>query len=247
MYKKGTIALLAGLLALSGCTSAGSSSDQTLTVFAASSLTEVFTTLEQRFEKEHPDVDVRVNFAGSSTLAQQIIEGAPADVFASADATVMRDVVAEGLLAGQPKPFATNTLTIAVEKGNPLGIGGLADLAREDVTAVACQPQVPCGNAARELAARHDVQPRHDSEESDVKDVLAKVRAGEADAGLVYVTDVRAESDAVDGVKIAGAEDAVNTYPIATLADAHPLAAEFQRFVLSEGGGVLREAGFGAP
>ncbi|GAA5111762.1 molybdate ABC transporter substrate-binding protein [Haloechinothrix salitolerans] len=232
---------LAALLAMAGCTA---SEERTLTVFAAASLTDVFTTLEQRFEDEHPDVDVRVHFAGSSRLAQQLAEGASADVFASADEDVMRDVAGEGLLTGEPTPFATNTLTIAVEPGNPLGIRGLADLAREDVTAVVCQPQVPCGSAARELAAAHDVEPRFASEEPDVTAVLGKVRAGEADAGLVYVTDVRDE--AVDEVAIDGAEDAVNTYPIATLTEA-PLAAEFQRFVLGAGSGVLRDAGFGAP
>lgn len=241
---KAMATVLAGLLALSGCTA---SAERTLTVFAAASLTEVFTTLEQRFEADHPDVDVRVHFAGSSRLAQQLAEGASADVFASADAEVMRDVAGAGLLAGEPEPFATNTLTIVVEPGNPLGIGGLADLAREDVTAVVCQPQVPCGSAARELVAGHDVEPRFASEEPDVKAVLAKVRAGEADAGLVYVTDVLAEPGTVDAVEIDGAEDVVNTYPIATLADAPALAAEFQRFVLGAGSGVLRGAGFGAP
>lgn len=241
MYKV-TAALLAGVLALSGCTT---SSGPTLTVFAAASLTGVFTTLEQRFEASHPDVDVRMHFAGSSRLAQQLAEGASADVFASADEQVMREVADAGLLGAEPEPFATNTLTVAVAPGNPLGIAGLGDLARDDVTAVVCQPQVPCGSAARELLAGQDVEAHFASEEPDVKAVLAKVRAGEADAGLVYVTDAR--GDAVDAVEIEGADEVVNTYPIATLADAPAVAGEFRRFVLGEGSGVLRAAGFGAP
>lgn len=243
MYK---VTLLVVLLALSGCTSA--SSDRTLTVFAAASLTDVFGTLEKRFENQHPDVDVRMHFAGSSTLAQQITEGASADVFASANEDVMRDVAEAGLLSGAPKPFATNTLTIAVEPGNPLGITGLDDLARDDVTSVVCQPEVPCGDAARTLIDKRGLDVRFASEERDVKAVLAKVTLGEADAGLVYVTDTQAAGK-VDAVEIAGAEDVVNTYPIATLTDAPEpeLAAEFERYVRGDGGSVLRDAGFGTP
>ncbi len=243
MYK---VTLLVVLLALSGCTSA--SADRTLTVFAAASLTDVFGTLEKRFENQLPDVDVRMHFAGSSTLAQQLIEGASADVFASANEDVMRDVAEADLLSGAPKPFATNTLTIAVEPGNPLGITGLDDLARDDVTSVVCQPEVPCGDAARTLISERGLDVGFASEERDVKAVLAKVSLGEADAGLVYVTDTRA-ADKVDAVEIAGAEDVVNTYPIATLADAPEpeLAAEFERYVRGDGGAVLRDAGFGTP
>lgn len=247
MYRKVTAVALATLFALSGCTSA--SAARTVTVFAAASLTEVFGTLEKRFEEQHPGVDVRTHFAGSSTLAQQLIEGASADVFASANQDVMAGVAKADLLTGAPKPFATNTLTIAVEPGNPLGIAGLDDLAREDVVSVACQPEVPCGDAARMLIDRRGLDVGFASEERDVKAVLAKVRIGEADAGLVYVTDTRAADGTVDAVEIAGAEDAVNTYPIATLADAPEpeLAAEFERYVRGDGGAVLRDAGFGTP
>lgn len=253
MYKKVTavaLTALAALYALSGCTSASvSSSDRTVTVFAAASLTEVFGTLERRFEELHPGVDVRTHFAGSSTLAQQLIEGASADVFASANEDVMADVAAADLLTGAPKPFATNTLTIAVEPGNPLGITGLDDLARDDVTSVACAPEVPCGAAARTLIDTRGLDVGFASEERDVKAVLAKVSIGEADAGLVYVTDTRAADAKVDAVEIANAEDAVNTYPIATLADAPEpeLAAEFERYVRGDGSAVLRDAGFGTP
>ncbi|MPY96508.1 MAG: molybdate ABC transporter substrate-binding protein [Actinophytocola sp.] len=244
------VTALSALFALSGCASASvPSSDRTVTVFAAASLTETFGTLERRFEQSHPDVDVRLHFAGSATLAQQLTEGASADVFASANEDVMADVANADLLNGAPKPFATNTLTIAVEPGNPLGITDLDDLARKDVVSVACEPEVPCGDAARALIDRRGLDVGFASEERDVKAVLAKVSIGEADAGLVYVTDTRAAADKVDAVEIANAEDAVSTYPIATLADAPEpeLAAEFERYVRGDGGAVLRGAGFGTP
>jgi molybdate transport system substrate-binding protein len=221
-----------------------------LTVFAAASLTEPFTVLEQRFEAGHPDVDVRVNMAGSAQLATQIVEGAPADVFASADEANMAKVVGEGRIDGQPKVFATNVLTIAVPPGNPAGITGLADLTRDGLVVVVCAPEVPCGAATERVEQRAGVTLRPESEEQDVKSVLNKVRTGVADAGLVYVTDVASAGEAVDGVGFPEADEAVNRYPIAVVTGSQhsALARDFADFV-SGGPGrqELGKVGFGTP
>ncbi|GAA1199204.1 molybdate ABC transporter substrate-binding protein [Prauserella alba] len=221
---------------------------RTLNVFAAASLTEPFGELERTFEQRHSDVDVRLNLAGSSTLGSQIAEGAPADVFASANESVMADVAAD--MAGEPASFATNRLTIAVPRGNPAGVEGFGDLADGGVTVVVCQPQVPCGAAARRLAELTGTTLRPASEEQDVKDVLNKIVTGEADAGLVYTTDVRAAGGKVEEVPVPEASRAVNRYPIAVSARAAEpeLAAEFRDLVRGEEGRrVLKKAGFGAP
>lgn len=239
--------LLAAVGLLAGC---GGGQERVLTVTAAASLTEAFTVLGEQFEAQHPGTDVRFNFAGSSALAQQIIAGAPADVFASADRRQLQRVVDEGLTAGDPQAFATNSLTIAVPRGNPGGVASLGDLADPGLRLVVCAPQVPCGTAARELEQVAGVRLRPDSEESDVKAVLAKVQVGEADAGLVYVTDVRTAGGGVEAIAIPQADAARNEYAIAVLADApHPEPArEFVDLVTSERGRqVLRDAGFGTP
>lgn len=241
------------VLLVAACGPGGGDGDgdgRVLTVFAAASLTEPFAALEQRFETEHPDVDVRVNLAGSAQLATQIVEGAPADVFASADEVNMAKVVAEGRLEGRPRIFATNVLTIAVAPGNPEGITGLADLTREELVVVLCAPEVPCGAATERVEQRAGVTLRPESEEQDVKSVLNKVRAGEADAGLVYVTDVDSAADAVDGVDFPGAGEAVNRYPIGVVTDSEQsaLARQFVDFVRGEPGRQeLGRAGFGTP
>lgn len=241
-----SVVVLCGL-AMAGC---GSGAERhTLTVLAAASLTESFTDLEKAFETTHPGVDVTLSFAGSSALAQQITNGAPADVFASADQANMDKVTRAGLAAG-PTVFATNRLTIAVAPGNPKRITGLADLGGAGVTLVVCAPQVPCGVAAGKAAAAADVTLKPASEEQDVKAVLTKVTAGEADAGLVYVTDVAASRGRVDRVDFRDAGDAVNSYPIVALTGAAQadLAREFVAFVLGDVGKTeLAEAGFGAP
>jgi molybdate transport system substrate-binding protein len=239
--------LLAAVGLLAGC---GGGQERVLTVTAAASLTEAFTVLGEQFEAQHPGTDVRFNFAGSSALAQQIIAGAPADVFASADRRQLQRVVDEGLTAGDPQAFATNSLTIAVPRGNPGGVASLGDLADPGLRLVVCAPQVPCGTAARELEQVAGVRLRPDSEESDVKAVLAKVQVGEADAGLVYVTDVRTAGGGVEAIAIPQADVARNEYAIAVLADApNPEPArEFVDLVTSERGRqVLRDAGFGTP
>lgn len=250
MRSRVIVSLAAALTTALAAGCAPSSADRAVTVFAAASLTETFTALEERFERDNPGVDVLMNFGGSARLAQQISEGARADVFASADEVPMRALAEAGDLEGPPRVFATNTLTAAVPEGNPSGIDRLADLARAGLTVVTCAPQVPCGRAARQLERMTGVAIEPASEEQDVKAVLAKVRLGEADAGLVYRTDVLAAADDVDGVAIRQASAVRNAYPIAVLADTPQpdLAAEFRDFVLGEAGRrVFEQAGFGAP
>ncbi|SDN28193.1 molybdate transport system substrate-binding protein [Geodermatophilus siccatus] len=221
----------------------------TLTVFAAASLTDVFTDLGERFEADHPGLDVQFNFAGSSALAAQLTQGAPADVFASANEAQMT-VVTDAGMADEPQVFAANVLQIAVPAGNPAGVTGLADLAREDLTIAVCAPQVPCGAAAEDVLTAAGVTAAPDTLEEDVRAALTKVELGEVDAALVYTTDVTAAGDAVEGVDVPEAERAVNDYPIAVLADApNPGAADaFVELVRSgEGRQALADAGFRTP
>ncbi|WP_211286329.1 molybdate ABC transporter substrate-binding protein [Rathayibacter tritici] len=240
------------LLLLAGCSApAGpSSSGGHLTVFAAASLKGAFTELASGFEASRPGAHVELSVAGSSDLATQIVNGAPADVFASADERTMSTVADAGLVAGDPVDIATNTLEIAVPPGNPAEIVSLADLARPGTATVVCAPQVPCGAAAVavEQAAGVDIAPV--SEESSVTDVLGKVSSGEADAGLVYATDVRGSGGSVTGIPFAESSAAVNTYPIAALTGAgdSSTAAAFVAYAASDAGrAVLAAAGFGAP
>lgn len=224
--------------------------ERTLTVFAAASLTETFTELGQQFEDANPGVTVSFNFLGSSDLAAQIIEGAPADVFASADVKNMLKVTAEKLEASAPIDFARNSLEIVTPPDNPAGIKTLKDLTKKDVAVVVCAAEVPCGSAAATVTEAAGLTLDPVSEEQSVKDVLAKVTAGEADAGLVYVTDAKAAGDAVRGIAFPESAGAVNTYPITALKDSEyaDLASDFVNFVLGESGqSVLAEAGFAKP
>ncbi|WP_156757557.1 molybdate ABC transporter substrate-binding protein [Actinokineospora pegani] len=235
----------AAALALAGCGSIGAA--KTLTVFAAASLTESFTALAEEFEADNAGVEVVVNFAGSSALAQQIGEGAAVDVFASADEGNMGKVADQVLPA---QVFATNRLVVVTPPGNPARVAGLADLARDGLAVVLCAPQVPCGSASVrvEEAAGVDILPV--SEEQDVKAVLTKVRLGEADAGLVYVTDAQAAGDEVGVIDFPESEGAVNPYPIAMLENAPQpgLAAKFLALVTgADGQAELGRAGFGTP
>jgi molybdate transport system substrate-binding protein len=223
---------------------------RTLTVFAAASLTEVFTELEPQFEEVRQGVDVVFNFGASSDLAQQIVNGGPADLFAAANASTMQTVVDAGLVAGEPTVFATNVLQIVTVPGNPKGITSFADLARPDLQVVVCAPQVPCGAAAERIEQATGVTLRPVSEEPDVKSALGKVTTGNADAALVYATDVYAAGDDVQGIEFPEAVQAVNDYPIAVIADAPAadLARGFQDLVTGPTGrAVLGSAGFGSP
>jgi molybdate transport system substrate-binding protein len=245
-------ALVAVLAGCGGGAPDGGSAPEprTLNVFAAASLTDTFTAVASRFETDNPGVEVRLNFAGSSDLAQQIVNGAPADVFAAANESTMATVSDAGQAAGPPALFATNVLQIATPPGNPKGVATFADLARPDVTVVVCAPQVPCGSATEKIEKATGVTLAPVSEEPDVKSVLGKVSTGNADAGLVYVTDVRSAGDSVDGVDFPEAEQAVNDYPIVALSSGPQpdLAASFVALVTGEvGKKALEDAGFGTP
>jgi molybdate transport system substrate-binding protein len=236
----------------------GASGDEgtTLTVYAAASLTQTFEAIGAEFEKQHDGVTVEFSFGGSSDLVSQIQEGAPADVFASADTANMDKLTGEDLQAADPQHFATNTLEIAVPPGNPGAVRSFADLAKAGLNVVVCAPEVPCGAAAVKVEEAPGVDIAPVSEEQSVTDVLAKVTSGEADAGLVYVTDVIAAGDDVEGIAFAESAEAVNTYPIAALKDASDrdspdssdssgLAQAFVDLVMSaEGQQILADAGF---
>jgi molybdate transport system substrate-binding protein len=227
-----------------------SSSPQKLTVFAAASLTSTFTELGKQFEASHKGVSVAFNFAGSSDLVAQINQGAPADVFASADTANMDKAVAAKSVEGQPESFASNVLEIAVPPDNPAHVTSLQDLAKPGTKVVTCAAEVPCGDAAKKVEEQSGVTIKPVSEEQSVTDVLGKVENGEADAGLVYVTDVKTAGDKVKGITFPESSKVVNVYPIATLAGSQnkALAKEFVQLVNSRAGqSVLAKAGFSKP
>jgi molybdate transport system substrate-binding protein len=249
-------------LALTGCgassggaatassAASGSELNGTLTVFAAASLTDVFTDLGHRLEKTNPDLDVRVNFAGSSALATQITQGAPADVFASANEAQMKVVTDAALQGDDPVIFTENVLEIAVPKRNPGHVTGLADFANPDLSLAICAPDVPCGAAAQKVFQAAGVTAVPDTEEEDVKAALTKVQLGEVDAALVYATDVQAAGSDVEGIPFPEAELAINRYPIVSLKAApNPEAAQgFLDLVQSaDGQKALTAAGFRKP
>ena len=223
---------------------------ENLVVFAAASLKQSFTQIGEQFKTDNPGTSVEFSFAGSSDLVTQLTQGADADVFASADTKNMDKAAQAGLLAGDPVNFASNTLTIAVAPGNPKGIASFQDLTKDGLNVVVCAPQVPCGSATEKVEKATGVELKPVSEESSVTDVLNKVTTGEADAGVVYVTDVAGAGDKVTGVDFPESKDAVNTYPIAALkgsANAE-LAQKFIAYVTGEAGQkVLDQAGFGKP
>jgi molybdate transport system substrate-binding protein len=195
-------------------------------------------------------VDVILNFAGSSALREQILEGAPADVFASANASNMERVVAAGLTAGPVRVFATNRLAIAVPAGNPARVSGLQDFGRAELLLGLCAEQVPCGELARTALSRAGVTPVVDTEEPDVRALLTKIEAGELDAGITYLTDVVAAGAAVEAIEIPDSANPVADYPIAVLTEgrSQQIAAEFVDFVMSEEGRrILTSYGFGTP
>ena len=246
-----------GALLLAGCGGGGQSGGtapsaaaegKTLTVLAAASLTETFNGLEKQFETDHPGVDVKLSYSGSSDLAQQIVNGSPADVFAAASDATMKTVTDAGLTAAAPKVFATNVLQIATAPGNPKGIASFDDLAKPDLKVVVCAPQVPCGAAADKIEKATGVTLKPVSEEADVKSTLGKVTSGDADAGLVYITDVQATKGKVQGVDFPEAKQATTNYPVAVLKNA-PQAELAQQWVDTVTGEVgqkaLQAAGFG--
>lgn len=238
-------------LVLSACGSGDEAEDsQTIMVFAAASLKSAFTEIGEQFNADNPGTRVKFSFAGSSDLVTQLTQGAPADVFASADTGNMDKATQAGLLDGEPVNFASNTLTIAVAPGNPKPITSFRDLTKPGLAVVVCAQQVPCGSAAQrvEEAAGMDITPV--SEETSVSDVLNKVTTGQADAGLVYVTDATGAGDKVTAVPFPESAGAVNTYPIAALksAEHEELARKFIDAVTSQAGqATLTAAGFAKP
>ena len=251
-------ATISAAFALAGCATAAQPAPsgpeslageaRTLTVFAAASMKATFTELGQTFESAHPGVTVTFNFAGSQTLAEQITQGAPADVFASANESNMATITDAGLAAAEPTIYATNQLAIAVPPGNPAQIVSFQDLAKPGLKLVVCAPEVPCGAATQKVVEATGITLSPVSEEQAVTDVLAKVQADEADAGLVYKTDVIAAGDTVKGIDFPESSNAINRNPIVALKDGPEaaLGQEFVDLVLSAGGQqVLADAGFG--
>ena len=238
------------LLLISGCSSTEQPAANKIIIFAAASLKKTFTDLGEQFKTQNPGSSVEFSFAGSSDLVTQLTQGAPADVFASADSKNMDKAAQAGLLAGNPVNFASNTLTIAVAPGNPKKIGSFKDLTRQGLNVVVCAPQVPCGSATQKVEQVTGVTLYPVSEESAVTDVLSKVETGQADAGLVYVTDAKGAGDKVASVAFPEAAGAVNTYPIAVLKESksQELARKFVDLVTGEAGQkVLNAAGFAKP
>ena len=245
---------LASVVVLAGCAASapvgvGDELSGTVTVLAAASLRDVFDDLADRFRSDYPDVEIVLGYGGSSGLAEQIISGAPADVFAAANPATMSTVSDAGL-AVEPVVFATNTLQIAVPRGNPGNVAGIADLARPELAIALCDPTVPCGAAAVEVLDRAGVTASVDTLEEDVRAALTKAALGEVDAALVYRTDVIAAGGEVEAVEVPEASEVVNVYAISPLTEArNPEAARaFLDLVLSATGRtVLERAGFGAP
>jgi molybdate transport system substrate-binding protein len=241
------------LLLAAGCggdSDDGASEGETVTVLAASSLTETFTELEGIYQEEHEGVDVRISFDSSSTLAGQAIEGAPADVLATADEATMAMATDADVTAEEPQLFATNTMVMVAPAGNLAGIVSFEDLNQEGITYIACEKSAPCGALAKTLLDANQIEAAPSSFEVDVKAVLTKVELDEADAGLVYESDAVASGDKVETIEIPMAEQEINNYPIATLTQSEnpDLATDWVDLVLSEEGqGILGEAGFGAP
>ncbi|MFI5911332.1 molybdate ABC transporter substrate-binding protein [Dactylosporangium sp. NPDC051541] len=262
----GLVAVALGLTGLAGCSDdsgansanppaaassgAGTGVTGTVNVFAAASLTESFTKIGQAFEAANPGSKVTFNYAGSSALATQINQGAPADVFASAAPANMKTVTDAGNASGEPTTFAKNQLVIAVAPGNPKGIKGLADLAKPGIKVALCAEQVPCGAAAKTALTAANVKLTPVTLEQDVKAALSKLTLGEVDAALVYRTDAHAAARDVDDVEFPESAGAINSYPIVVLKNAPNAAGAkaFVAYVLSDKGkGVLADAGFQAP
>lgn len=250
-----TLILTSAAVAVSACGTSATTSNSastlsgTITVFAASSLNAAFTAMGADFQQSHPRATVQFNFAGSPTLVAQLQQGAIGDVFASADQPNMQRVVDAGLTAESPLVFARNDLEIVVRKGNPKHISSLADLSNAGLLVLLCFPGVPCGRYAAQALQKAGVTVKPASLETDVKAVLGKVALGEADAGIVYVTDVKAAGAGVEGVAIPPAFNVVAEYPIAVLKDSpnSALANAFVGYVLSDGRRTLARYGFTSP
>jgi molybdate transport system substrate-binding protein len=234
---------------LVGCGSGSAAGRNEVLVFAAASLTDAFADLEAAFEAANPQLDVAVSTGASSSLREQILEGAPADVYAPANEENMRLVVEAGLAASDPVVFAGTDLVIAVPAGNPGEVAGLEDLARTDLLIGLCAARVPCGEFAGQILDAAGIVPQPDTREPTVRALLTKIEDGELDAGIVYRTDAIA-SGRVEGIEIPARWNAEARYPIAVLTGGTrpEAAAGFVAFVRSEEGRrILAGRGFGAP
>jgi molybdate transport system substrate-binding protein len=255
--------LAAGALALTGCAEATPSASSSsaapasssaaaltgsITVDAAASLSVVFPAMVTSFEAEHPDTTITVNYGGSSALAAAIVSGAPVDVFAAASTATMKTVTNAQLTATAPITVAQNQLEIAVPPSNPGDITGIKDFAKKSKTIVVCAVEVPCGAAAQTAFAAAGITAKPDSYEPDVTSVLTKVENDDADAGMVYVTDVLSAGDKVKGIPLSTADAAITAYPIAAIGSSKnpTLAAAWVSYV-KDNEAVLQSAGFLAP
>jgi molybdate transport system substrate-binding protein len=252
MMKRALVALaaLAVLIATVQPASAQQKPSGEITVFAGSSLTESFDAMAKQFEKKYPGVSVKFNYDSSSNLATQINQGAPADVFASADQDNLQKTIDAGTVTPPPVVFAKNRLEIAVEKGNPKKIKSLADLQKSGLVVVLCADQVPCGKYAAQSFAMAGVTINPSSKEENAKATLSKVSIGEADASIVYVTDVKASKRTTSGVKIPNKVNVIATYPIGVVKASQnaTTAKAWVKYVRSrEGQATLRKFGFLPP
>ncbi len=232
------------------CGGGDGSGRESMLVFAAASLTDAFTDIAAAFEADHPEVDVDLVYAGSSSLREQIIEGAPADVYASANISNMDLAVDAGEVAAAPRTFASNVLQIAVPASNPGNVEALDDLADPNLLIGLCVATAPCGASAREVLVRAGVAASVDTEEPDVRALLTKIGEGELDAGLVYLTDVIAGGDRVKGIEVPASDEVDSLYSIAITSRSpnRRTAAAFIEFVLSPTGrDILTGYGFGVP
>jgi molybdate transport system substrate-binding protein len=254
MRNRFVLLVFAILLAACGGTGGAASSSPSssslsgyINVFAAASLTASFNALGIAFHQAHPGVGVNFNFAGTPTLVTQIEQGAPADVFASADTTNMDKLTTDGFTSGSSKVFARNQLEIVVAPGNPKGISGLADLAKPGVIYITEGPTVPAGKYSLQALATAGVKVTPKSLETSVTAVISKIELGEADAGIVYTTDIQAAGSKVQGVPIAAADNVIATYPIVAVKGTKysDVASAFIDYVLSSTGqSMLATFGF---
>lgn len=242
---KRIIATLLAVFALVGCNSTVVKNE--LVVFAAASLTDTFTELGKEFERTHPGATVTFNFGASSTLAQNIIQGAPADVFAAANESTMKTLTDAGEANGSPEIFVRNQLQIVVPRGNPAKVAGLADFGRSDLRIAVCADQVPCGAAAKKVFQLAKIEAKPDTEERDVRAALTKVELGEVDAALVYQTDVKSAGESVEGIDFPESAEVVNNYPIVAITGSTGASA-FIEFIRSDNASaVFVKAGFAVP
>ncbi len=238
-----------GLLALGLAACSGDADREMVSVFAASSLTDAFASIEEAFEDEYPEFDVQLNVAGSSALREQVRAGAPADVLAVANEAIATQLADEGLIDIE-QVFATNSLTVALAPDNPGAISSIADLSNEELLLGVCAAGVPCGDLAVQSFAALGMSILPDTEEPDVRSLLAKIEAGELDAGVVYETDVMGSSADLGVLDLGLQTPIVTSYPLALVNDGPNAegALAFVSFVFSEEGrAILVESGFGLP